>query len=176
MEVNLNSVYFTVSDRYLCVNIDSNAMRNHWAAIDLTTPIIVTLAKGISPVTVRVGGTSQQYAYFVPDSNTINQKYTSPALKAGKERKMKLSCMNGFQCVEELMDENFNVTTHDWDVLNEFVQKAGWELVYGLNSNIRAANGIWDSSNAEELVKYTMSKNYSLLAWELGNGKQYFKN
>ena len=68
---------------------------------------------------------------------------------------------------------NFSVTARDWDVLNEFVKTVGWELVFGLNDFIMKdwSNGTWNSSNAEELVKYTMEKGYSIFAWELGNGE-----
>ena len=174
MTVNLESAFFTVSDRYLCVTIDSNAMRSHWAAIDLTTPIIVTLASGLSPLTLRVGGTSQDFAYFVPDSLKGKQDGAFPKEKAAIERKPKYYCKNGFRCINNVMDDNFTVSTQDWDVLNEFVKKVGWELLYGLNDYIMKdwESGVWDSSNAEELVKYTMEKGYTLLAWELGNGEE----
>ncbi len=70
------------------------------------------------------------------------------------------------------MESNFTWSTKDWDLLHEFVEGAGWELVFGLNIYITKdwQNAVWDSSNAEALVKYTMAKGYSLLAWELGNG------
>ena len=44
-------------------------------------------------------------------------------------------------------------------------------MVYGLNSKLRNPwpHGAWDTTNAEELLKYTISKGYDV-SWELGNG------
>ena len=44
-------------------------------------------------------------------------------------------------------------------------------MVYDLNSKLRDPwpHGSWDTTNAEELLKYTISKGYDV-SWELGNG------
>lgn len=48
-------------------------------------------------------------------------------------------------------------------------------VIFGLNAlNGRklladgSASGAWDSTNAESLMRYTVKKNYTLYAWELG--------
>jgi len=152
------------------VTIDSQAMREHWGGVNLTTPLLRTLAKGLSPVTLRVGGTSQDFAYFLPDSHGENGKRTDYSFKAGSVEGLKERTKNSSW--HDLESTNFTISTSDWESLNEFVEQAGWELVFGLNSYItkKWRTGVWDNSNAEELVKYTMEKGYSLLAWELGNG------
>lgn len=51
------------------------------------------------------------------------------------------------------------------------------EVIFGLNAlNGRTiprrhgpAVGAWDSKNAESLIRYTVSKNYTILGWEFGN-------
>ncbi len=154
--------HFTTSERYLCVTIDSNAMRNHWGSVNLTNPLLVTLAKGLGPTTLRVGGTAQDFGVFVPSNKTI-PKYNWLMKRS--------SCTSGLGCVEF---STFNISEHDWDVLNEFVKTAGWELVFGLSISLQNSDGSWDSRNAEELVKYTMTKGYSLLGWELGNGEEKY--
>ena len=139
-----------MSNRFLSVTIDSNAMRNHWGALDLTQPHLLTLARGLSPATLRVGGTLQNYAIFSHhDKVTRTEKFS------------------------EYPYRNFIVSRSDWDVLNEFVQKAGWDLVFGLNDNLikNRTTGEWNCSNAKELMQYTKSKNYQVTAWALGNGK-----
>ncbi len=73
LDVNLKSALFRVDDRFLCVTIDSHALQNHWDGINLTSTLLNTLAKGLSPVTLRIGGTDQDFAYFVPDSNRFKQ-------------------------------------------------------------------------------------------------------
>lgn len=42
-------------------------------------------------------------------------------------------------------------------------------LIFGLNALLRKGNSQWDSSNAELILNYMDSQNYSL-SWELGNG------
>ena len=66
---------------------------------------------------------------------------------------------------------NFTLLYSQWDALNEFSQAVGWDMVYGLNSKLRNPwpHGAWDTTNAEELLKYTISKGYDV-SWELGNG------
>ena len=67
---------------------------------------------------------------------------------------------------------NFTMTVEQWDAVNEFVESVGWEFIFGLNSFLRSPYpiGVWDSTNAAELMAYSNSKNYTI-NWELGNGE-----
>ncbi|KAJ6795046.1 heparanase-like protein 3 [Iris pallida] len=63
-----------------------------------------------------------------------------------------------------------------WDELNEFFQKAGPVIIFGLNAlngRIPLADGSfggpWNSTNAAALIRYTVNKGYSVHGWELGN-------
>nr|XP_006816007.1 PREDICTED: heparanase-like [Saccoglossus kowalevskii] len=56
----------------------------------------------------------------------------------------------------------------DWNNINEFASEVGWNVIFGLNVLLRHGNDSWDSSNAMELMKYTVEKGYSV-NWELGN-------
>lgn len=58
-----------------------------------------------------------------------------------------------------------------WDSIHRFTQKVGWTLIFDLNSLYRT-DGVWNSSNAEVLIKYSIKKNYSMAGWELGNGTE----
>lgn len=48
------------------------------------------------------------------------------------------------------------------------------EIIFGLNALAGktvvagSAVGPWDSANAESLIRYTVKKNYTMYAWELG--------
>ena len=42
----------------------------------------------------------------------------------------------GSENISEYPYCNFIVSRSDWDVLNEFVQKTGWDIVFGLNDNV----------------------------------------
>ena len=72
---------------------------------------------------------------------------------------------------------NFTLSASQWDALNDFSKEAGWDMVYGLNSLLRNPwpHGKWDTTNAEELFKYTISKGYDV-SWELGNGTMSYKS
>ncbi len=63
------------------------------------------------------------------------------------------------------------MNTSQWDAVNLFAEAVGWDFVFGLNLLLGylVHNGAWDSSNAEELMDYTLSKGYRV-NWELGNG------
>lgn len=58
-----------------------------------------------------------------------------------------------------------------WDSIHRFTQKVGWTLIFDLNSLYRT-DCVWNSSNAEVLIKYSIKKNYSMAGWELGNGTE----
>ena len=69
------------------------------------------------------------------------------------------------------------MTTAQWDAVNEFVQVVGWEFIFGLNSLLRNPYpvGVWDSTNAAQLMAYSSSKGYTV-NWELGNGESPMYN
>ncbi|XP_050236239.1 heparanase-like protein 2 isoform X2 [Mercurialis annua] len=65
-----------------------------------------------------------------------------------------------------------------WDQLNAFFNQTGVKLTFSLNALIgkKKANdgtinwvGKWDSNNARDLIKYTISKGYNIDSYELGN-------
>ena len=69
-------------------------------------------------------------------------------------------------------ETNFTVGPAQWDAVNKFVQVVGWEFIFGLNSLLRNPYpvGVWDSTNAAQLMAYSSSKGYTV-NWELGNGE-----
>ncbi len=146
--VNLDSVQRVVSDQFLSVTIDAGSVnRREWSKINFTNPRMLNLARALSPAMLRVGGTSQDYLLF-----QINQSKN----EALQEDKSPMA--------------DFNMTTGDWDAMNQFVRLADWDFIFGLNVLLRATDGSWDSSNARYLLEYTLSKGYPV-NWELGNGK-----
>ncbi|XP_057519906.1 heparanase-like protein 1 [Amaranthus tricolor] len=63
-----------------------------------------------------------------------------------------------------------------WDALNNFFSKTGAVITFGINalygrqkSKDGAWIGPWDSSNAYDFIKYTVSKGYKIDSWEFGN-------
>ncbi|KAK8993962.1 hypothetical protein V6N11_008173 [Hibiscus sabdariffa] len=63
-----------------------------------------------------------------------------------------------------------------WDELNRFFKETGVMVTFGLNAlhgrhKVKRSlwGGDWDSSNAQEFLKYTISKGYHIDSWEFGN-------
>ena len=72
-------------------------------------------------------------------------------------------------------DRNFNpeknsFNAHDWDELHTFARKLNWTVNFAINGLLRNEDGNWNSSNAEELLRYTKTKGYNV-NYDLGKGK-----
>ena len=177
MEVNLDEALVVLNDYFLSITLGAGHIRNHWRQIDFTIPRLLNLAKGLSPATLRVGGYRGNGVIFTPNgsvedwaSSTTNPK--SPLFQNCSKNGMEYDISCKLQCCEPNKDlYNFTMSGADWDLLNNFVLKAGWELVFGLNIFLMKDWQLakWDSSNAQELIQYTMDRGYKV-AWELGNG------
>ena len=150
ISVNLDSVHFIVNEDFLSVTIDAGSINRNWSDINFTSTKVINMAKALNPAMLRVGGTSEDFLIFDPNEGD-NRIY-----------KRDIDDNGG--------DSNFKMSPSQWDAVNTFVQNVGWKLIFGLNQLLRNTDGSWDSSNAEQLIDYTMKKGYQV-AWELGNGK-----
>ncbi|KNA19695.1 hypothetical protein SOVF_059260 [Spinacia oleracea] len=63
-----------------------------------------------------------------------------------------------------------------WDALNHFFSQTGAVVTFGINAlygRKKSKNSVWigpwDSSNAYDFMKYTISKGYHIDSWEFGN-------
>ncbi len=145
LSINLTAALHEVSNQFLSVTIGDGAIQRNWFSTKFTLPRVINLAKGLSPAMLRVGGTSEDFLLFQSSEGTYRR---------GKEH-----------------ESNFTMSPAQWDAVNEFVKAVEWDLIFGLNLLLRHnwPNGSWDSSNAEDLFDYTLSKGY-VVNWELGNG------
>ena len=176
--VNLDEAFGVVSENFLSVTLDAGAIRGHWPRVNFSSPLMVNLGKGLSPATLRVGGTSQDLLTYTPDGGIENwESSTNPIQKCSKSNmKPYPNCTSNLQCYncdgDVSNSSKFTMSSHDWDLVNSFALKAGWELIFGLNvfPRIDREGDRWDSSNARQLIQYTMDKGYQV-AWELGNGE-----
>ncbi|KAL1827715.1 hypothetical protein ACET3Z_006127 [Daucus carota] len=70
------------------------------------------------------------------------------------------------------------ITMERWDQLNQFFNETGAKVTFGLNAlrgkklenkNSTLWVGNWNKLNAQEFMKYTISKGYKIDSYELGN-------
>lgn len=126
--------------------------------LNLENPLLANAVKAFDPLKIRLGGTLQdKVIYHVGDLK-------QPCHPFVKDESLMFGFTNG--CL--LMSR--------WDALNDFFNKTGAVLAFGLNALIgrkRMPNGVmggpWDSSNARDFIQYTVDHGYKINAWELGN-------
>lgn len=142
VSINLEHSVFTVSEKFLSVAIDASMMRNHWPHINFTSEKFYTLARGLSPAFLRVGGTSADFLIY-DDSSGYNK----------------------FKNVT-----NFTITHEDLDKIHLLSSKANWNVMFGLNVLLRQKDRSWNASNPKQIMQYVAESDYHF-GWELGNGK-----
>ena len=118
------------------------------------------MAKALSPVYLRVSGTDADRMFFDENGKTKQKKSQYEIDKA----------LRLFKETGELFPfTNFNMTGEDWDRINVFTTSVEWQVIFGLNLQVRN-NSEWDPSNAMPLLDYSIKKKYhNNLDFELGN-------
>ncbi|OWM86737.1 hypothetical protein CDL15_Pgr015773 [Punica granatum] len=133
--------------------------RSTLLTLDLTNKILLSAIKAFSPLRVRMGGTLQDKVTY--ETQADDQTSCTPFTKNSSE-------FLGFSegCLP----------MSRWDQLNAFFKQTGAVVTFGLNalygrtiSSDGSVIGVWNSSNAESLMQYTVNKGYSIHGWELGN-------
>ncbi|KAB2014971.1 hypothetical protein ES319_D09G264800v1 [Gossypium barbadense] len=126
--------------------------------LDLSHPILTKAIQAFNRLRIRIGGSLQDQVLY----NVGNLK--SPCHPF---RKMKHGLF-GFSkgCLQ----------MKRWDELNHFFNATSVMLTFGLNAlygrhKIKGSlwGGEWDSSNAQDFIKYSISKGYQIDSWEYGN-------
>ncbi|XP_039615623.1 heparanase [Polypterus senegalus] len=182
-----------VNERFLSVAIDASLAGDEKFISILGSQKLRTLAKGLAPGYLRFGGTKADFTVFLPDANHVKAQlweykfifqnksadncYKS-ILPYGAEKYLK----NEWLLQDELIlrNENQNIFNYQTisgssvDMLYAFASCSGFHLIFGLNALLRNDNNVWNSSNAEQLLKYCQSKQYRI-SWELGNEPNSFE-
>ena len=130
ISVQLDTPAHHVDEDFLSVTIDAGSIYHNWSDIDFTSTKILNIAKALTPIMLRVGGTYQDYLLFTNPTNMIENVYM----------------------------RNFTMSASQWDAVNNFVKAVNWKFIFGLNQLLRDSNGDWDPTNAKELISYTLKK------------------
>ncbi|KAD5317772.1 hypothetical protein E3N88_17718 [Mikania micrantha] len=111
-----------------------------------------------SPLKIRLGGSLQDELIYETEDQT------EPCIPFSKNTSALFSFNEGCLPLSR------------WDELNNFFNETGAKIIFGLNAlngrKLQADGstvGAWDSTNAESLMRYTVKRNYTMYAWELGN-------
>ncbi|KAJ0615035.1 putative glycosidase [Helianthus annuus] len=167
--INGSIPIFHTDPNYICVTIDwwpnDKCNYNHcpWGSssalnLDLSQPILTKAVQAFEHLRIRIGGSLQdQVVYNVGD-------YSGPCHPFIKQKWGLFGFSKG--CL----------TMGRWDELNHFFAKTSSLVTFGLNA-LRGRHeikkgvwgGKWNSSNAHDFIKYTISKGYQIHSWEYGN-------
>ncbi|KAI3711722.1 hypothetical protein L1987_70265 [Smallanthus sonchifolius] len=126
--------------------------------VDLNNKNFQNAIKAFSPLKIRLGGTLQDKVVYQIETNP------KPCIPFSKNTSELFGFIEGCLPLSR------------WDQLTTFFEETGAEVIFGLNAlagktiqTDGSAVGPWDSANAESLMRYTVKKNYTMYAWELGN-------
>ncbi|KAL3863623.1 hypothetical protein ACJMK2_005373 [Sinanodonta woodiana] len=151
---------------FVGVTLDTSLLSHHWGKLDVRSKAVQTLAKGLAPCFVRVGGTGSDFLIFKNGKSISSSSRTAnDTLGYGKD------LSKGIDYINHLT--NFTMTGEFFDSLYSFVQSVGWNMTFDLNVLLRERES-WDPENAIQLMKYIAKKNYRISGWELGNEPDAF--
>ncbi|KAK4775742.1 hypothetical protein SAY87_023703 [Trapa incisa] len=126
--------------------------------LNLSHPFLVNAIQAFKSLRIRIGGSLQdQVEYDIG-------KLRYPCHPFWKDK----SGLFGFSRACLRMSR--------WDQLNNLFRNTGAHVTFGLNALYGRRQtkqgvweGAWDSTNAYELIKYTITKGYTVDSWEFGN-------
>ncbi|KAI4380972.1 hypothetical protein MLD38_007097 [Melastoma candidum] len=126
--------------------------------LNLSNPILLNAVNAFSPLVIRMGGTLQDLLVYQTDMDQgpCNPQALDPS---------------GFLGFSEGC-----LPMSRWDELNNFIRRTGAIVTFGLNALygrvVRPDGSVtepWNSTNAEDLLRYTVQRGYKIHGWELGN-------
>lgn len=166
VEIVTTEAFRVVDKRFLSVAIDTHILEIHWSCFNFSSVRLFTLAKGLQPAYLRIGGSGQDFLFYDGEVHEMNDHnnngWSQESCTDEQERNI-----NG----REKKGINFTINSDDLDKIHEISEKAGWDIVFGLNLLLRQNDGSWNSSNPLEIMRYAANNGYNF-AWELGNGKR----
>jgi len=119
--------------------------RDRVAPLDLKNSALARWASALAPAILRVGGTEA-------DRIRYGFRHDGPDLPDGTR-------------------ETFVLTGKLWEKLNLWAADRGFQVLFTVSAGpeSRDAAGLWDSRDAERLIRNTVRKGYPVVGWEFGN-------
>ncbi|KAG6724079.1 hypothetical protein I3842_03G239900 [Carya illinoinensis] len=126
--------------------------------LNLSNNILANAIKAFSPLKLRLGGSLEDQIIYDTEDNR------QPCLPFVQNSSAMFNFSHGCLPMPR------------WDELNALFKKTGAKIIFGLNALSGrtlqpdgTSTGTWDHKNAESFMRYTVSKNYTIHGWELGN-------
>jgi len=188
ISINTKNIVFETNQLSPSVAIDSSVFDYNLLPL-FNDSRLIKLANELGSSILRIGGTKQDIttfdlsgAYEKPIEEFKEQQLNSDweYIKNVTVERAKAEAenfTNNLQLVNigwENAAEPIVLTGPDWDRLNSFCKAANWRLLFGLNLLLRNGTN-WDSSNAQQVIKYSEHRKYSL-DWQLGNEPNSFNH
>ncbi|CAG5127729.1 unnamed protein product [Candidula unifasciata] len=151
--VNLTTSLHELDRKYLSIAMSPRRVKNKYEGAQK----LINLAVALAPADARVGGTAVNFMTFIPPASNAHTDQQSPVLEASNI---------DFPGEEP---ESFSFTGEEWESFNTFLTKANWDLLYDLNNFNWKADRSWDTTNAQQLLKYSAAKGIKIPYLQIGN-------
>ncbi|XP_078668077.1 heparanase-like isoform X1 [Branchiostoma floridae x Branchiostoma belcheri] len=178
VEILTDSPLRDVDRRYLSLALGPKLIQHGTLLPLLRSQRFQTLAAGLAPAFLRLGGTAEDFLIFEPTEEDIAKLASGPELDLCALNKndstYKWEGLGiGANETEGKVFKNFTMSEVEWDHLNSFTRCVGYDFIFGLNVLLRSG-ARWDSSNAQLLLNYTAARGFKV-NWELGNEPNHFQ-
>ncbi|CAH1277038.1 HPSE [Branchiostoma lanceolatum] len=171
VEILTDSSLRDVDRRFLSLALGPKLIQHGTLLPLLRSERFQTLAAGLAPAFLRLGGTAEDFLIFQPTQEDISKLASGPELDICTLNKNESTKWEGLGIganeTEGKVFKNFTMSEVEWDHLNSFTRCVGYDFIFGLNVLLRNGS-LWDSSNAQLLLNYTAARGFKV-NWELGN-------
>lgn len=167
LSVESSALLAQTSDRFLGFTIDLTDDREFFS-VDFADENLVFLARELVAAAlplknyIRVGGTGQDFLTYLSNGTHGCVEHGAGAPippRTNPSARVKAYYTGGERC---LTDERLGA-------LAAFLRELGAPVIFGLNINKRDAEGLWDPSNARELLLRMQQLGLSCEGFQLGN-------
>lgn len=130
--------------------------------LDLSDGRLIAYARLLAPAMIRIGGTEADRVKYKPGKKAVAELYPQGAILGDTGLENNQDRKDGYE---------YTLTKGLWKRLHDFLKKTGMELLFTISAGLsdRDKNGVWQETNARQLIAYSVKKKYPVAAWEFGN-------